>query len=185
LYRCTDNRTSIGPDHGLILDVVVMEPLNRRFSRRSLGILHQRIERLGVVEIISNAIKPSVAGIPSMASMSPRVDTNRANACPIATTASQGSALPRKCALSGRWAATLAPRNVDVAALRADAEIDHDGRAPCFRDSRLQISKSPLVSAAPTTKMRLILRLAVLCRIDDESDGKAAIGQEPAQASSP
>jgi hypothetical protein len=59
------------------------------------------------------------------------------------------------------------------------------GGAPCFRDSRLQISKSPLVSAAPTTKMRLILRLAVLCRIDDESAGKAAIGQEPAQASSP
>ena len=36
--------------------------------------------------------------IPSMASMSPRVDTNRANASPIAATASPRSVLPRKCA---------------------------------------------------------------------------------------
>ena len=35
----------------------------------------------------------------------------------------------------------LAARNVDVAARRADADIDHDRRAPCFRDSRSQISK--------------------------------------------
>jgi hypothetical protein len=35
----------------------------------------------------------------------------------------------------------LAARNVDVAARRADADIDHDWRAPCFRDRRSQISK--------------------------------------------
>jgi hypothetical protein len=37
----------------------------------------------------------------------------------------------------------------------------------------------------PTTKMRPILRLAALRRIDDEGAGNAAIGQEPAQTSSP
>jgi hypothetical protein len=61
LHRCIDNRTSIDPDHGLILDVVMMELLKRRFSRQSAGNFAPAHWKLGVVDMTGNAIKPSVA----------------------------------------------------------------------------------------------------------------------------
>ena len=78
--------------------------------------------------------------IPSMASMSPRVDTNgRTPSHCRHRLAAIGAA--QKMRAGGMMGGDLAARNVDVAARRADAGIDHDWRAPCFGDRRSQISK--------------------------------------------
>jgi hypothetical protein len=55
----------------------------------------------------------------------------------------------------------LAPRNIDIATRRTDADVDDNRRASCFRDYAPQIGKLfAFVSAVPTTKMRLIVRSA-------------------------